>query len=288
MVTTRAPQGVINTYSDIDTLKQRAGITGTSQEALLWLALYSASRAVDRYCNRHFFVLRGARQFDVHDATQFGVPDLASVVAIREDADRDRVFELTLTSDQYLLYPLNAEPDKPWGRPYTKVVADPDGTRPRLTTGRRAVEVDGEWGFRRVFEDGGADLNAGGPTSASATQVTVTDGTLVAAGATVSIESEQLFVRLVSGNDLTLVRGVNGTAAVSHVDGLDMLTARYPAQVSEAALLIASRLFLRKDTPLAVIAGSYGLGAPDTHAAVDPDAQRLLTSFRRLPVGAAA
>lgn len=285
VTTTTAPVGVLNTYAGIDTLKQRAGITGSVQEPLLWLALYGASRAVDRYCNRHFFVLNATRQFDVERPGMVPVPDLAAVVAIREDADRDRVFELTLSADQYLLYPLNASPDRPWGRPYSSVVADPAGTRPRFTTGRRAMEIDGDWGFRCVLQDTGADLNQGAPLSSSATQVTVTDGTVIEPGFTLRIEQEQMFVRLVSGNDLTVVRGVNGASAVSHADGSDVLVMSFPAAVGEAALLIAGRLFSRKNSPLAVTAGSYGLGSPDTRAAIDPDAGRLLSTLRRLPVG---
>lgn len=284
-ITTSAPVGVLNTYGGIDTLKQRAGMTGSTQESLLWLALYGASRTVDRYCNRHFFVLSGTRQFDVEHAGKVPVPDLAAVIAIREDADRDRVFELTLSADQYLLYPLNASPDRPWGRPYSSVVADPDGTRPRFTTGRRTIEIDGDWGYRCVLQDTGVDLNGGAPLASTATLVTVTDGSLIEPGSTLRIGQEQVFVRLVSGNDLTLARGVNGTSAVSHADGSDLLEMSYPAPVNEAALLIAGRLFSRKDAPLAVTAGSYGLGSPDTRAAIDPDAGRLLSTLRRLPVG---
>ena len=284
-ITTPAPVGVLNTYGGIDTLKQRAGMTGSTQESLLWLALYGASRTVDRYCNRHFFVLSGTRQFDVENAGKVPVPDLAAVIAIREDADRDRVFELTLSADQYILYPLNASPDRPWGRPYSSVVADPDGTRPRFTTGRRTIEIDGDWGYRCVLQDTGVDLNGGGPLASTATLVTGTDGSLIEPGSTLRIGQEQVFVRLVSGNDLTLERGVNGTSAVSHADGSDLLKMSYPAPVNEAALLIAGRLFSRKDAPLAVTAGSYGLGSPDTRAAIDPDAGRLLSTLRRLPVG---
>ncbi|MDP6823862.1 MAG: hypothetical protein QF554_11300 [Dehalococcoidia bacterium] len=286
--TITAPIGVINTYAGPDTLKTRAGITGSTQESLLWLALFGASRVVDRYCNRHFFVVSATRQFDVEHPGAVAVPDLAAVTAIREDANRDRVFELTLSADQYLLYPTNASPERPWGRPYTRLVADPDGTRPAFTIGRRAIEIDGDWGFRRVLQDTGADLNEGSPLSSTATSVTVTDGSLVDPGATLWIEQEQVFVRLVTGNDLTVERGVNGTTAVTHADASDLSAMSYPAAVSEATLLIAGRLFSRKDSPMAVTAGSYGLGAPDTRAAIDPDAGRLLSTLRRLPVGLAS
>ncbi len=286
--TTTSPIGVINTYASTDTLKLRAGITGSTQESLLWMALFGASRAVDRYCNRHFFVLNATRRFDIEYPGRVPVPDLAAVTAIREDANRDRVFELTLSSNQYLLYPLNASPDRPWGRPYSSVVADPDGTRPTFTVGRRALEIDGDWGYRCVLQDTGADLNVGAPLSSTATSVTVTNGSLIEPGATLRIDLEQVFVRVVSGNVLTVERALNGTSAVTHADGTDVMAMTYPAAVSEATLLIAGRLFSRKDSPMAVIAGSNGLGALDTHPAIDPDAGRLLSSLRRLPVGVAS
>ena len=286
VTTTTAPVGVINTYAGPDTLKLRAGITGSTQESLLWLALYGASRAVDRFCNRHFFVLNQTRRFDVEHPDKLPVPDLATITTIREDADRDREFELSLTSDQYLLYPLNASPDRPWGRPYSSTHADPHGTHPAFTVGRRTIEIDGDWGFRCVLQDTGVDLNVGAPLTATATSVT--DGALVAPGATLRIEQEQVFVRLVAANVLTVERGVNGTSAVTHADGTDLMGMTYPAAVSEATLLVAGRLFSRKDNPMAVTAGSYGLGAPDTHAAIDPDAGRLLSALRRMPIGVAS
>ena len=79
VTTTTAPVGVINTYAGPDTLKLRAGITGSTQESLLWLALYGASRAVDRFCNRHFFVLNQTRRFDVEHPDKLPVPDLATI-----------------------------------------------------------------------------------------------------------------------------------------------------------------------------------------------------------------
>ena len=54
-------------------------------------------------------------------------------------------------------------------------------------------------------------------------------------------------MRLVSGNVLTVERGLNGTTAVTHADGSDLMVMGYPAAVSEATLLIAGRLFSRKD-----------------------------------------
>ena len=284
----RAPEGVRNTYTGLAEMKSLAAITGSDGDSGLWLALEAASRAVDRFCNRHFFVLGATRTFDVEDREGFGIPDLVSVTALCEDADRDRVFEVTRQTDDYLLYPLNAEPTSPWGRPHYKVLADPVGSRPEFTVGRSTVEIAGQWGYRSDTADTGADVDQGGTLSAAATTVTVTDGSLVSAGQTLLLGSEQLFVREVSGNNLTVARGLNGTTATTHPDGSDLFVYRYPGPVARAVLLMAGRFWKRKDSPYGPTAGAHGFGPIEVVPGMDPDAHALLSSFRRLPVGAVA
>ena len=287
MAVDNAPAGVLNTYAPLEEVKSRGGIATTTNDASLWLALHGASRAIDRICNRHFFTLFVSRAFDVRDAAQIVLPDLATVTAVREDTDGDRVFETTRTSSDYLLYPPNAEPTQPWGRPYNSILADPQGTTPTFTLGRRRVQIEGEWTYRRHVEDTGADLNVGGPLGAGATTITVTDGTLISPGQTVLLESEQIYVRNVATNVLTVVRAVNGTSAVTHVDGIGVSVFRYPAEVSEAAILMAARLWKRKDSPYGGTAGARRFGSVEATPGIDPDAEALLGPLRRLPLSVA-
>jgi len=275
---------VTNVYGTLDELKARAAVTGTGQDSSLWLALHGASRGIDDYCNRRFFVLRATRLFDISDPAGFPVPDLTSITALREDADRDRVFEVTREASDYFLYPLNAEPQTLWGRPYGKVAADPEGPLPAFTVGRSAVQIDGEWGYRAVFADTGADVS--GTFSASVTLITVTSGAAFAPGQTVRVGAEQIFIRQVSANDLTVVRGVNGTQAASLANGTDIYVYRPPAQVVESALLLGARFWKRKDSPYGPAAGVPGLGAIRVVPGLDPDIELTLSPFRRMPVGA--
>ena len=154
--------------------------------------------------------------------------------------------------------------------------------------GRRAVEIAGQWGYRSDTADTGADLNEGGALSASDTTATVTDGSLVSAGQTLLLDAERLFVREVSGDNLTVARGVNGTTATTHADGSDLLVYRYPGPVVRAVLLMAARFWKRKDSPYGPTAGAHGFGPIEVVPGMDPDAHALLSSFRRLPVGAVA
>lgn len=66
-------------------------------------------------------------------------------------------------------------------------------------------------------------INEGAAYAAADTTLTVTDGTAFAAGDIIYIENEQITVTSVAVNDLTVVRGANGTTDAAHAD----LTAVY-------------------------------------------------------------
>jgi hypothetical protein len=161
-----------NAYADLTTLKSSGAlnITGAAFDARLLALLENVSRWIDSYCNRHFYVLNAARRFDSDGGEQLLLPDLISVTSLKTDEDRDGVFELTWSSDDYLLYPQNAEPQQPWGRPYSRALVNPaTGTRAAFPAGKSTVEITGKWGFREVVEDSGAEINEGGAWGASDT-----------------------------------------------------------------------------------------------------------------------
>ncbi len=271
-----------NAYADLGTLKSSGvlNISGTSLDARLLALLEDGSRWIDTYCNRHFFALLTTRVFDGNGAREIQLPDLISITTLKTDENQDRVFELTWSSGDYLLYPLNAEPQQPWGRPYSRILVDTEaGSRPAFPAGKSTVEIDGKWGFREVVEDTGADINEGGTFGAADTTLTVSDGSRLAVGQTVLIESEQLYVTAIATNDQTVIRGVNGTTAATHPDTTGLSIYRYPGAVTEACLLQVSNLWRRGAS-----AGFAGAGGPPV-GGLDPDVQRLRSPSRRLPVG---
>ncbi len=277
-----APRGVLNTYGELPELKSRLGIAGNSYDSALWMALHAASRDIDALCNRRFYVEHAVRCFDVADAEGFVVPDLVSVSSMREDADRDRIYELERTPSDYLLYPLNADPASPSGRPFNLVRADPEGPRPRFTTGRIAVQIEGLWGYRAYAVDLNSPIDFNGAITASSDIIPVTDRGPVAAGQTLRIEAEQVFIRAVDGHNLTVTRGANGTTPVAHVDGTRVFAYRYPPEVAEATLMMAARMWKHKDDPF----GTRGPGASRRDDGRDQAVRGMLSPLRRLPVGA--
>ncbi len=271
-----------NAYADLTTLKSTGvlNISGTTYDTRLRDLLEAVSRLVDRYCNRRFYVLVATRVFDGDGGTELQVQDLIGVTSLKTDDNLDRTFETTWAASDYLLYPPNSAPTKAWGRPYTWVTVDVEaGNEDVFTTGMQTVQITGKWGYREVTEDIGADINEGAQYSAT---LTVTDGSKFAVGQTVLIESEQLYVSVISTNDLTVVRGVNGSTAAAHSDGTDISVYRYPETVVEACLIQASRLWKRKD---ARFAAQSGVSAGDGLRGLDPDVRQLLGPYRRHPLG---
>ena len=275
-----------NAYADLTTLKSSSvlNITGAWFDSRLLSLVEDVSRWIDGYCNRHFYVLTTTRRFDGDGGWSLNIPDLISVSTLKTDEDRDRAYEFTWGSSDYLLYPLNAEPTQPWGRPYTRVLVDLEGgSRRSFPAGGPTVEIAGKWGFREVIEASGAGINEGASFSATDTTLTVTDGGKFAPANTVVIDSEALYVSAISTNDLTVERGINGTTAAAHNDATGISLSRYPGSVVEACLMQAARLWKHKDNAFG-LAQDRRVASP-VSAGLDPEVQRLLGPYRRLSLG---
>ena len=71
----------------------------------------------------------------------------------------------------WLLYPLNAAPTTPGGRPYTRIMLA-SGTHRRFPLSRAGVAVSGIWGYGDVREDAG--LQVGGNVEIAAGDAALT------------------------------------------------------------------------------------------------------------------
>ena len=239
---------------DLDAFKGSGvlNITGSSQNVALRQLLERTSRAVDRACNRHFYLLQVTRVFD-GGGSELNVPDLVSVDTdgLKTDDDLDRTHETTWARADYLLAPANADPStagNPMSRPYTQVLVDTDaGSKGAFPGGMRAVQIAGRWGYWHHSAASG-DTVQDNPLSASATSVNVSSGENFSVAQTLLIESEQLYITAISVNVLTVQRGVNGTVAASHVQSTPISIFEYPAEVVQATLMQAARWWRRKDS----------------------------------------
>ncbi len=276
----------MNAYATVDALKRALNIAGAGDDDRLLRLAEAASRAVDGYCNRHFYALRATKLFDGDGGNALLVPDLVSIDegGLRTDGDLDGAFETTWPDAAYVLLPANADPasaSNPASRPYTRIEAagGPDGPR-RFPTGRGTVRVAGTWGWwlrlRRA-----SDTLAAAVTN-SAASLTVTARADVEAGHTIQVGAEQMRVRSYDGNQLSVDRGANGTTASAHSqnDAIDIF--EYPPGITEAAIIQAARLLRTGD-------GAFGAPAgPRGPALLDADAAFLLAGYRKAALGAGA
>ena len=276
-----------HSYITLDALKGAGAlnITGTANDDRLLGLAEAASSVIDRWCNRHFFARGATLRFDGSGGATLGVPDLVSV-----DDGGLRVYErgygglpTTWGTGDYRLLPYNAEPasaGNPDSMPYTRLLATGAASgRARFPPGRGNVEVGGVWGWwrhlRRLSQVVGAAADRDATTLAlSALQ---TGRAEIGAGHTLLIGEEQVYVRARDGETLTVERGVNGTAGDSIAKDSAIDLYEYPPAVSEAALLLAARMWQ----------GARG-GVDDWQAdevGMDSDIGLLLSPYRKPALG---
>ena len=252
-----------NAYCDLATLKSAGALNlaGSVYDLRLLALLEEASRWIDGYCNRHFYVLHATRRFDVSwwmaGRGQLPVPDLISVASLHTRPGHTRLDDtrsgagaapVAWAETDYRLYPLNAAPEQPWGRPYTRLLANPDSPAQfRFPAGPDTVEIAGKWGFREVKEDSGTTIGVGAALAPADTRLTGAEGGQLSAGQTLAVGAEQLYVTAVDGVEATVARGVNGTVAASHQAADAIAVYRYPGPVTEACLQLAAQLWHCRD-----------------------------------------
>jgi len=263
-------------YGDLNKLKDNSLLAdpaaGLTYDDELFQLLLAVSAMVDGYCNRHFYPRTATLTFAGPADPELALPDLVSLTSLESDDDDDGTFETTWASTDYELVPQNASPTEHWGRPYHTLRVLSRGTKQRFERGHSRYRVAGVWGYRNFQEDSGSLLD--GAIGDTDTTVTVDSGNDFAIGQTIMVESEQMLVTDVSGNDLTVRRALNGTTAASHADNTQIDILRWPAAVERATLINAARIWTRApafepfyvdvdlDTDVRMLLDPYRLAGP--------------------------
>ena len=267
-------------YASADALKTLSNITGTGSDAEYRRLLEAVTRQLDSFSNRtfrtylatYYFTPESTRRI-LLDATQLGL-GLLSVTTLKTDRDGDRTYETTWLTTDYDLMPFNALNES---HPYWEIAITPDGaeTFPRVA---RAVEIVGKWGF---FEDlvRSASLMAEG-LDATETDIDVDDGTNFEVLQTILVDTEQMYITAIATNTLTVVRGVNGTTAATHLDNAVIDVYRYPNEVQEATLMQASRLWTRRASGFSNDIGFSDTGLMRPWVGMDLEVQEMLMEYR--------
>jgi hypothetical protein len=262
-------------YGDLTKLKNRAFLddpaAGTTFDDALWELLAACADVVDARCNRTFIPRTETLTFNIEkEVNELLTPDLVAVATLKADEDVDGVYEVSWAATDFLLLPANAQPTKAWGRPYTSILALARGTKQVFLPGQNNYQVVGRWGYHEHAEASGATVNE--TFTSSDVTLTVSSGAAFAIGQTLLISAEHLLITNISGNDLTVVRVMNGTGPQSHASGTAISILRVPPSVERAALELASALWQKDPT--------FDPNAP----AVDKYLDKLLQPYKRLMV----
>ena len=141
---------ISNGYCTLDELKAslRIPVSDTVDDALLELAVESASRDIDQATERQFFQTEATRIYTPRDSYNCEIDDLVSLTSIKTSSAADGNFDVTWISSDYQLMPLNGLVGG-MSVPYDLIYAVGDYTFP-LDGNEATVQVTGTFGFSSV------------------------------------------------------------------------------------------------------------------------------------------
>lgn len=139
---------ITNGYCTLADVKGSLNITDNIDDALIELAIESASRAIDSECERQFFSTNATRVYVPRDSFITETDDIVSITTFKTSSAADKVFDITWTTDDIQLEPLNGLAGG-IPTPFTQVRAVNDYTYP-ISGGEATVQVTGTFGFATV------------------------------------------------------------------------------------------------------------------------------------------
>lgn len=200
---------------------------------------------------------------------------LISATTVTAYADSARTTSQTLTSglaNDYILEPYNNIPK------YRLKLTE--NTTKALGAGQQVLSIAGTWGWEdRSHSNGALD---GAISSTTATSVVVTLVGTLAPGVTIKVDSEQMYVAAVSSNNktLTVIRGVNGTTAATHLTATTVYHIDYPQDVTVACMEIARSEYRDRDMGIVESIGTTEQSITTRSGAQMQDTLKTLNHYR--------
>ena len=271
----------MNAYADVSTFKSAdfANLTQNDEQVRFRKLLESASRYLDKRCERFFYCWEGARYYD-GAVTLMDVDDILDITTFKLDQDGDATFESTLATTDYVLYPLNTYP-----KSLIEISSNSDYGSFASGT-RKGVEITGVFGHGDGYTATPYKINAqtvqDNPLAAGALVLTVTATTALGAGMTLRIGSEQIYIESVTNATTCVIRrAMNGTTAAAHILTTPIYVYEYPEPIWQATLILAMRAWARKDSAFQNVSGSSETGMVFVYKDEDPDVKKIIDRYQR-------
>lgn len=135
---------ITNGYATLDELKRRLDVTKADQDATLEQNIEAASRQIDGWTARTFYVETATRTVSVEETGELLLDrDLITLTGIATDEDGDRVYETVWDVSQV---EFDGDP------PYQALHLVPFASR-YFPLGRNRVQVTGDWGYGSTVPD---------------------------------------------------------------------------------------------------------------------------------------
>ena len=231
-------------YCSIQDIKGVLGVSSTTDDTVMRKICESASRSIDRYTNRYFYVTSATKYFNGAGRTLW-TPDLLSIEALKTDADGDATYENTFATTDYLLYGGGLE-DSYNTLPKTRIELSHDSDYGAFANGIKVgVEIDGMWGYGDGISATPyvSDTTISEDLTAGEEAIDVTAVTNLSAGNNILIGSEQYYIYSVDTLTLTVESGVNGTTAATHSTDDVIYIYQYPADIRQACIDLSTALY---------------------------------------------
>jgi len=265
----------MNLYATLNDIKDLLAVDVNNDEQLIHV-LETASRQIEKpkLTGRYFYCYEGIKYLD--GGARWLPEDILSITTLKLDEDGDGVYESSLATTDYILYPLNTYPK-------TRIEINPQGNYSGFASGiPKGIEIIGVFGYADSATPYEARTTLVGALAADVTTVPVVDSGLLEIGETIRIGTEQMFIEEIHANDLICKRGVNSATAATTHSNLDPVYAyTYPADIVQATLIIAMRAWKRKDSAFADIIGAPETGQIIMSKGIDPDVVELVAPYRR-------
>ena len=281
-----------HSYANIDDLRDYlAGTTyssgWTSDATILRRIVESASSRIDNHVGMQSFGPRTeTHHFDIGSGTLRDTPQplvvsyspvligqkdfylsaipldswLVSITSVTSYKQTDRSSSETLTegyNNDYWLEPYNSTPK-------TRLKLNEDSDK-SFHAGQQTLAVAATWGYA---DDTVNETTADAIASTTTTSVSVSSASSLGIAQTILIDSEQLYITGISGNTLTVERGVNGTTAATHSGGATLYSYEYNPIVVQACLDLSKVFFRDRDmgTTMTIGSGAEGVTRSDFDA----------------------
>jgi len=145
---------IVNGYCTLADLKAALRVQDSIDDSLLELAIESASREIDGYCERVFYSTSVTRVYAPTNIYTVTTDDIISVTTLKSSSD-GVTYDITWQTSDYQLEPLNNVAGGLVGSPFTRIRATGDYLMPTFSVGtfyegEALIQVTGVFGWSAV------------------------------------------------------------------------------------------------------------------------------------------